>query len=153
MRVDGATNPELIHQRCEGATFAPTPHCPAPEAGRRHQPHDLQKCMNGTDRVFIFTNDRAGWAYQAANPLGKCSNVGRGLHDVLTLASWATESVRQAKRLDSLSPTQSARRSGGGQSTANSLCKIATAAAACKVPPVLDASFCINPSAASPGQG
>lgn len=58
MRVDGATNPELIHQYVQGLTLSRMPF-DALEAGRHHQPHGCRNAQMGRITCFIFKKDRA----------------------------------------------------------------------------------------------
>lgn len=59
MRVDGATNPELIHQYVQGLTLSRMPFA-ALEADRHHQPHGCRNAQVGRITCFIFKKDRAG---------------------------------------------------------------------------------------------
>ena len=53
MRVDGATNPELIHQYVQGLTLPRMPFG-ALEAGRHHQPHGCSNAQVGPDQPVSF---------------------------------------------------------------------------------------------------
>jgi len=59
MRVDGAMNPELIHQYAQGLTLTQMPHRHALEAGRHHKPHGCRNAQVGRITCFIFKKDRA----------------------------------------------------------------------------------------------
>ena len=60
MRVDGATNPELIHQWRARPDLAADADRHAPEACRRHQPHSRRNAQVGRITRFVFKEDRAG---------------------------------------------------------------------------------------------
>jgi hypothetical protein len=57
--MDGAMNPEKIHQYVQGLTLSRMPFA-ALEADRHHQPHGCRNAQMGRITYFIFKEDRAG---------------------------------------------------------------------------------------------
>ena len=77
MRVDGATNPELIHQQVTGPDLVADAALCALEAYRHHKPHVCRNASVGWITFFIFKTDRADRACSAlvGKHLGRCSGL------------------------------------------------------------------------------
>ena len=82
MRVDGATNPELIQQMVTRLDLVADAALCALEACRHHQPHACRNASVGRITFFIFKTDRVDRAvhWLANTWVGAAACSGRLLH-------------------------------------------------------------------------
>lgn len=77
MRVDGATNTELIHQKSARLDLAADADLVARDADRHQQPHVCRNAQVGRITCFIFKQDRADLCCaRVSKTMGRCSDGG-----------------------------------------------------------------------------